>query len=86
MTLDELSVKLDELAAEVDALKRPSPYAKIRETRPNAGKAWSKSDDEELSRLYAGGSAVSDLALLFGRTENGVRQRLERLGLMPAAA
>jgi len=48
---------------------------------------WSAEDDEELRRLFAAGNSVTDLALLFGRTNNGVRQRLERLGLIsPAAA
>ena len=71
--LECLCTRVEHLLAELQRIpeKRPSPYAKLRETFPNAGKAWS------------GG----DLSLLFGRTRNGVRQRLERLGLIaPVAA
>lgn len=96
MELDATLVKLDCLCSRVEDLlaelqetvaKRPGPYAKLRETHPNAGKAWSAAGDEELRRLFTAGNAVDDLALLFGRTPNGIRQRLERLGLIaPAAA
>lgn len=95
MHIDEVIVKLDSLCTRVEDLladlqrggeKRSGPYAKLRETYPNAGKAWSGADDEELRRLFEAGNAVEDLALLFGRTVNGTRLRLEHLGLMPAAA
>jgi hypothetical protein len=59
----------------------------VREKHPNAGKAWRGDDDEELRRLFTSGNAIDDLALLFGRTPNGIRVRLERLGLIaPRAA
>ena len=95
MNIDETAVKIEALCGRLEDLiaelgeaagKRPGPYAKLRETYPNAGKAWSKADDEDLTRLFAAGNTAADLALLFGRTHNGVRQRLERLGLVPAAA
>ena len=91
MTIDETIVKLDCLCTRLEdtlaelgrvADKRPGPYAKVRETHPNAGKPWSNADDEELRRLFSGGNAVGDLALLFGRTPNGVRVRLDRLGVV----
>lgn len=86
--LDCLCSRVEDLLAELQAMqKRPSPYARLRETHPNAGKAWSDADDEELVRLFTAGNKVDDLALLFGRTNNAIRQRLERLGLIsPAAA
>ncbi len=85
--LDCLCSRVEDLLAELQVLgKRPGPYAKLRETHPNAGKAWSAADDEELRRLFTAGNAVEDIALLFGRTNNGVRQRLERLGLISTAA
>lgn len=77
---DRLEAALAELAKEPP--KRPSPYAAVREQYPNAGKPWSQQDDEELRRLFESGNAVSDLALTFARTPNGVRVRLERLGLV----
>lgn len=90
MNIDETLVKIDCLCSRLEdvlaelqhvAEKRPHPYAKIRETHPNAGKPWSNADDEELRRLFTSGNAVEDLALLFGRTPNGIQVRLERLGL-----
>lgn len=96
MTQEEVAAKIDTLCGHLEdliaeftaeAAKRPHPYARIRETYPNAGKAWSKDDDEELQRLFAAGNSIADLSLLFGRTQNGVRQRLERLGIvLPAIA
>jgi hypothetical protein len=94
MNFDELTCKIEALCdrledclAELQSAQKPAgPYAKLRETFPNAGKAWSKTDDEELARLHSAGNTVADLAVLFGRTQNGVRVRLERLGLLLAAA
>lgn len=86
--IDALCSRLEDLIAELaaESEKRPHPYAKIRETHPNAGKPWSRADDEELARLFGVGNTVEDLALLLGRTANGVRQRLERLGLVKIIA
>jgi hypothetical protein len=67
-----------------------SPYAALRETYPNVGRPWKKADDEQLRRLFAAGNRIEDIMPLFGRTHNGVRLRLVRLGLIaeeaPAAA
>lgn len=65
---------------------RQNPYARLRETYPNAGKPWKRTEDEELRRLFAAGNSIEDLMLLFGRTRNGVQQRLVTLGVLPAAA
>lgn len=90
MIIDELVAKIDTLCTRLEELlaerqqvseKRPSPYAKLRETYPNAGKPWSAADDDALRQLFGEGKRVEDLTLRFGRTANGVRQRLERLGL-----
>ncbi len=93
MNIDETIVKIDGLCSRLEDLlaelqrvaeKRPSPYAKVRETHPNAGKPWNGADDEELRRLFDSGNAVEDLAVLFGRTPNGIRVRLDKLGLAHA--
>ena len=86
--LECLCTRMEDLLAEIGqlAVKKPSPYAKVRETHPNAGKAWSDADDEELKRLFTAGTTLEDLALLFGRTPNGVRMRLERLELIARTA
>jgi len=62
-----------------------NPYAKARETYANAGKPWSRVDDEQLSKLFKAGNTIEDLSLLFGRTPNGVRMHLEKLGLIVVA-
>lgn len=62
--------------------KRPNPYAAAREKYPNAGKPWTAQDDEELRRLFGSGNAIEDLSLTFARTPNGIRERLQRLGLL----
>lgn len=86
--LDSICSRLEDVVAELQqAEKPPHPYGKVREKHPNAGKAWRGDDDEELRRLFTSGNAIDDLALLFGRTPNGIRVRLERLGLIaPRAA
>ena len=86
--VDSLCNRLEDLLAGLQrqAEKRPSPYAKLRETYPNAGKPWSASDDDALRQLCSEDKPVEELALRFGRTANGVCQRLERLGLSDPAA
>ena len=83
--VDTLCVRLEDVLAELQGIaeKRPNPYAKLRETYPNAGKPWSAVDDDALRQLWREGKPVADLALHFGRTANGIRQRLERLGVAP---
>lgn len=71
--------------SQFEAARGRNPYARLRETHPNAGKPWSAKDDEELRRLFAAGNSVEDLAPLFARTINGIRQRLARLGLIDEA-
>ena len=87
-TADELRGEALELTSRAAAKFHPSqnPYARLRETYPNAGKPWKRSDDEELRRLFAAGNSIDDLMLLFGRTHKGVQQRLLTLGLVPQPA
>ena len=87
-TPDELRSEALQLTSREAANFRPveNPYARLRETYPNAGKPWKRSDDEELRSLFAAGNSVDDLMLLFGRTRNGVQQRLLTLGLLPQPA
>lgn len=78
---------LERAAAAADAFKPgQNPYARLRETYPNAGKPWKREQDEELRRLFEAGNSIDDLMLFFGRTRNGVQLRLMTLGLVPAAA
>jgi len=79
---DRLENALAQLRTAPAQEKRGNPYAALREKYPNAGKAWSAQEDEELRRLFEGGNAVADVAPTLGRTPNGVRLRLERLNLL----
>lgn len=90
MTIDATVAKMESLCDRLECAlaqltepreKRPGPYAAVREKYPNAGKPWSAQDDEELRRLFASGNSIADLALTLSRTPNGVKLRLERLGL-----
>jgi hypothetical protein len=81
---DRLETALAELAKL--PVKRPSPYAAVREQYPNAGKPWSAQDDEELRRLFTAGNSIDDLALTFARTPKGVRLRLAHLGVAVTAS
>lgn len=87
-TSDDLRCEALELVSRVSANFQPSenPYARMRETYPNAGKPWKRGDDEELRRLFAAGNSIDDLTLLFGRSHNGIAQRLLTLGLVPQPA
>ncbi|GAC1506618.1 MAG: hypothetical protein NVS1B14_11880 [Vulcanimicrobiaceae bacterium] len=58
--------------------------AKARERFPNSGRSWTPETDEELRRLFQSGNAINDLSLYFQRTENGIRGRLVKLGLLDA--
>ena len=87
-TPDEFRSEALQLTSRAAAKFQPTqnPYARLRETHPNAGKPWKRSDDEELRRLFAAGNSIDDLMLLFGRTRNGVQQHLLTLGLVPQPA
>lgn len=57
-------------------------YAKVRERHPNTGKPWSSEADEELRKLFESGNSIADLSVYFQRTQNGVRARLVKFGLL----
>ena len=59
-----------------------SPYAKTRKRYPNTGKPWSAEADQELRKLFESGNSIEDLSIYFQRSENGVRARLVKYGLL----
>ena len=59
--------------------------AKVRETYPNAFQRWTKEDEELLKDLYQQGHKVEELMVHFKRNEQGIRTRLQRLGLITDA-
>lgn len=54
----------------------------LREKYPNAGRAWSKKDDETLKELFADGAKQATMAKRFGRKPSAIRARLGHLGLI----
>ena len=57
-------------------------FAEIRKKHPNAYMAWDSNQDSKLSRLYAKGTSVSDLAREFGRKTGAIKSRLVKLGIL----
>ena len=51
-----------------------------KKTPENAGKPWTKEDDEELCRRFDNGSTVKGLSHAFKRTQGAISSRLEHLG------
>lgn len=56
--------------------------AKTREKFPNAGRAWSKEDDEKLTALYEAETPMKKLTKEFGRKSGAITARLAKLGLI----
>lgn len=46
-----------------------------------SGEYWSKEDQEKLIELFMEGRGISELSLLFGRTEVSIFQQISKTGL-----
>ena len=63
--------------AALEKVSKPTP------TLPeNAGKPWTKEDDDSLCQLYDSGMSTQDLSKHFRRTAGAITSRLMRLGKM----
>ena len=74
-------------AKEPAQVKPPEPPAqsrleKLREKFPNAGRAWSKEDDEVLKKMFADDVPQKEIAAHFGRKSSAIHARLGHLGLV----
>ncbi len=56
---------------------------KIREIHRNAFYAWMEHEDQELQVCHNRGDSIATLSLDLGRSEEGIRARLVKLGLDP---
>ncbi len=73
--------------ASVGLVEREVAREKRLERLPrNFGKPWTDEEDEVLRRDFMSGANVQVIARRHGRTVSGCRLRLERLGLVAAAA
>ncbi len=59
-----------------------SRLAKLRETFPNAGRAWSKEDDEQLKEMFARDVPQKEMSAHFGRKPSAIHARLGHFGLV----
>ncbi len=76
---DNVCNKPEVLRALYAVLKQTDSYKKQVE---NAGKPWTKEDDELLVKLYKSGSSTKELKEKFKRTTGSIRSRLKLLGLI----
>jgi len=53
----------------------------IKEHKKAYGR-WSEEEDSELEKLFTAGCGVKDLVKKMGRSEGGIRSRLEKIGLV----
>jgi hypothetical protein len=74
--------KSDLAAATSTRTKRLSPYAKIRETYPNAYRPWSKEEDADLIHRFNSDEKQSYIAQKLGRQPGAIHARLVKLGLI----
>jgi len=56
--------------------------AAIREKFPNAGRAWSKEDDEKLTEMFGAETPMKTITKEFGRKSGAITARLAKLGLI----
>ncbi|MBQ9383520.1 MAG: hypothetical protein IJT87_04735 [Ruminiclostridium sp.] len=68
-----------EKAAEKADKKAEKEEQKARMTA-NAGKPWSREDDEKLAEMYRNGSKMKEMQMEFGRTRGSIDARLAKLG------
>lgn len=62
--------------------KATGKLAELREKFPNAGRAWSKEDDEVLKAMFKEGQKNSEIGKHFGRKASAINARLAHLGLI----
>jgi len=79
---DDLAV-FGELASSAP-VETQNIYDQVRKRHPNTGKPWSHEADDELRKLFESGNSIEDLSIYFQRTQNGVRARLVKMGLLEA--
>ena len=56
--------------------------AAIREKFPNAGRAWTKEDDEKLTEMFNADTSIKTISKEFGRKSGAINARLAKLGLI----
>lgn len=71
-----------EIAADGKGVGGTGKLAAIREKFPNAGRPWTKEDDEKLTKLFEAETLMKEIAKEFGRKSSAINARLAKLGLI----
>lgn len=61
-------------------MREKTPMPPRNPTIGNAGKPWSAEEDRQLLAAFDGGKSLAEISQLHGRTQGGVRARLEKHG------
>lgn len=57
-------------------------FADIRETHPQAYRAWTADEEAELKKMFERGKQMKEMSAKLGRKPGGIRSRLKKLGLV----
>ncbi len=76
------NIEKKEFAADRGAVGGTGKLAKIREKFPNAGRAWTKEDDEKLTEMFGEETSMKLMVKEFGRKSGAITARLAKLGLI----
>ncbi len=73
---------LDNRDRYVTAAQKKSSSPRSNTRISNHGKKWSAEDENDLQQLFSDGTAIKDLAKQLGRGINGIRYKLQEMGLL----
>ena len=79
---DPEPIKKKEMAADAKGTGGTGKLAAIREKFPNAGRSWTKEDDEKLTELFGAETPMKVISKEFGRKSGAINARLAKLGLI----
>lgn len=79
---DSVYNKGDVVRALYTALRSLDAKKSQRSLPDNAGKPWSKDEEERLKELYDSGLSKKDISKELGRSTGSISSRLNRLGLI----
>jgi len=75
-------IKEKEMAADAKSDASKGKLAKTREKFPNAGRPWTKEDDEKLTEMFGAETPMKKITKEFGRQSGAINARLAKLGLI----
>ena len=79
---DSVCNNADVVRAFYAVLNNIDPIVKKKVSQENAGKPWTKEDDELLEKMFKEGARKKDMQECFKRSSGSINARLARLGLI----